>query len=72
MKEGIGIKEGAIVVITTEDCVTVADVKKRQLLRVNGKAVSGMEHNQVLNLNDEGERWEGDVCRNQPGGWGVL
>ena len=72
MKEGIGIKEGAIVVITTEDCVTVADVKNRQWLRVNGKAVSGMEHNQVLNLNDEGERWEGDVDGNEPYGWGVL
>ena len=72
MKVGIGIKEGAIAVITTEDCVTVADVKKRQLLRVNGEAVSGIEHNQVLNLSDDGERWEGDVLKNQPYGWGVL
>ena len=72
VKVGIGIKEGAIVVITTEDCVTVADVKKRQLLRVNGEAVSGIEHNQVLNLNDGGERWEGDVDDNEPYGWGVL
>ena len=72
MKEGIGIKEGAIVVITTEDCVTVADMTKRKLIRVNGKAVSGIEHNQVLNLNDEGERWEGDVDGNEPYGWGVL
>ena len=72
VKVGIGIKEGATAVITTEDCVTVADVKKRQLLRVNGKAVSGIEHNQVLNLNDEGKRWEGDVDGNEPYGWGVL
>ena len=72
VKEGIGIKEGEIAVIAAASCVTVGDVKKRQLLRVNRKAVSGIEHNQVLNLNDEGERWEGDVCRNQPGGWGVL
>ena len=72
VKVGIGIKEGATAVITTEDCVTVADVKKRQLLRVNGKAVSGIEHNQVLNLNDGGERWEGDVDDNEPYGWGVL
>ena len=72
MKEGIGIKEGAIAVITTENIVIVADVKKRQLLRVNGKAVSGIEHNQVLNLNDGGERWEGDVDGNEPYGWGVL
>ena len=71
-KEGIEVKEGAIVVVTTEDCVIVADVKKRKLIRVNGKAVSGIEHNQVLNLSDEGERWEGDVNGNEPYGWGVL
>ena len=71
-KVGIGIKEGEIAVIAAATCVVVGDVKKRQLLRVNGKAVSGIEHNQVLNLNDEGERWEGDVYRNQPDGWGVL
>ena len=26
----------------------------------------------VLNLSDDGERWEGDVLDNQPYGWGVL
>ncbi|KAM7454178.1 hypothetical protein BLSTO_05068 [Blastocystis sp. subtype 1] len=34
--------------------------------------VSGIEHKQVLDLNDDGERWEGDVLNNQPYGWGVL
>ena len=34
--------------------------------------VSGIEHKQVLDLNDDGERWEGDVLNNQPCGWGVL
>ena len=72
MKEGIGIKEGAIVVITTEDIVIVADVTKRELVRIDGEAVSGIEHNQVLNLSDGGERWEGDVDDNEPYGWGVL
>ena len=71
-KGGIGIKEGAIVVTTTQDCVIEADVTKRKLIRVNGKTVSGIEHNQVLNLSDEGERWEGDVNGNEPYGWGVL
>ena len=72
VKEGIGIKEGEIAVTATEDIAIVGDVKKRQLLRVNGEAVSGIEHNQVLNLSDEGERWEGDVNGNEPYGWGVL
>ena len=26
----------------------------------------------MLDLNDDGERWEGDVLSNQPYGWGVL
>ena len=34
--------------------------------------MSGIEHNQVLNLSDGGERWEGDVDDNEPYGWGVL
>ena len=33
---------------------------------------SGLERNRVLDLNDEGERWEGDVLHDQPYGWGML
>ena len=52
--------------------VIEVDVKSHQLLRVNEEEVSGIQHNQVLDLNDDGERWEGDVLRDQPYGWGVL
>ena len=31
-----------------------------------------VEHNLVLDLSDDGERWDGDVMCNQPFGWGVL
>ena len=48
------------------------DVDSRELLQVNGEDVNGIEHKQVLSLNDDGERWEGDVLNNQPYGWGVL
>ena len=48
------------------------NVDSRELLRVNGKDVRGVEHNVILNLSDDGERWEGDVLKNQPYGWGVL
>ncbi|KAM7453602.1 hypothetical protein BLSTO_05649 [Blastocystis sp. subtype 1] len=43
------------------------NVEKKAVLNV-----SGIEHKQVLDLNDDGERWEGDVLNNQPYGWGVL
>ena len=31
-----------------------------------------MGHHRVLDLNDDGERWEGDVLHDMPCGWGVL
>ena len=48
------------------------NVESRQLLSVNGEDVNGIERNQVLDLSDEGERWEGDVLYDKPYGWGVL
>ena len=54
------------------DGMIEGDVSKRELLVVNGEDVSEIEHNQVLDLSDDGERWEGDVLHNEPCGWGVL
>ena len=42
------------------------------LLRVNGEDVVGIEHAKVLDLSDDGKRWEGDVLNNEPYGWGLL
>ena len=52
--------------------VVEVDIASHRLLRVNGEEVGGIEHAQVLNLSDDGERWEGDVLNDQPYGWGVL
>ena len=52
--------------------VIEVNVDSHELLRVNGEDVNGIEHNEVLDLNDDGERWEGDVLNNKPYGWGVL
>ena len=52
--------------------VIEVSVDSHRLLRVNEEDVSGIDHNVVLDLNDEGERWEGDELNNQPYGWGVL
>ena len=70
--EGI-VKESASVLLElSREGVTEVNANARELLRVNGEEVSGIEHAQVLDLNDDGERWEGDVLHNQPYGWGVL
>ena len=50
----------------------IVDKDSRELLQVNGEDVSGIEHKQVLDLSDEGERWEGDVLHKEPYGWGAL
>ena len=49
-----------------------SNIVSRELLQVNGEDVNGIEHARVLDLNDEGERWEGDALNDKPYGWGVL
>ena len=70
--EGLIEKLPSIVVELCLNGVIEVDIASHKLIRVNGKDVSGIEHNQVLDLSDDGERWEGDVLDNQPYGWGVL
>ena len=70
--EGIVEKSASVLLELYVNRVIEVDIQAKQLLRVNGEDVSGIEHAQVLNLSDDGERWEGDVLDNQPYGWGVL
>ena len=68
---GVAERSSVVMELSVNRVIEV-DVKSHQLLRVNEEEVSGIQHNQVLDLNDDGERWEGDVLRDQPYGWGVL
>ena len=70
--QGLIEKPHSVVMELSMNRVVEADTRSHELLRVNGEDVSGIEHNQVLNLSDDGERWEGDVLNNQPYGWGVV
>ena len=69
--EGFTKKPMFVLAEVGKDRTIEVDMKKK-VLRVNGEAVSGIEHKQVLDLNDDGERWEGDVLHREPFGWGVL
>ena len=71
-QEGLIEKFPSIVMELCLNGVIEVDIASHTLLRVNGEDVKEIEHNQVLNLSDDGERWEGDVLNNQPYGWGVL
>ena len=70
--EGLIEKAHSVVVELCLNGVIEVNTTSHTLLRVNGEDVSGIEHSQVLDLNDDGERWEGDVLNNEPYGWGVL
>ena len=71
-QEGLVEKFPSVVMELCLDTVIEVDIASHTLLRVNGEEVSGVEHKRVLDLSDDGERWEGDVLNNQPYGWGVL
>ena len=71
-QEGLVEKEHSIVVAFSLNQVIEVDVQSRRLLRVNGEDVRGIKKNEVLDLSDDGERWEGDVLNNKPYGWGVV
>ena len=70
--EGLVEKIPSIVVELCLNGVIEVDIASHTLLRVNGEDVKGIEQAKVLDLSDDGERWEGDVLNNQPYGWGVL
>ena len=70
--EGVVEKTHPVVMELRLNRVIEVDTASHKLLKVNGEDVSGIEHAQVLDLSDDGERWEGDVLNNKPFGWGVL
>ena len=70
--EGIVRLSASVLAEVGREGVIEVNVDSHELLRVNGESVKGIEHSQVLDLSDDGERWEGDVLNNQPCGWGVL
>ena len=70
--EGLVEESSAVLLELCLDRVIEVNTDLHELLKVNGEEVSGIEHAQVLDLSDDGERWEGDVLNNQPYGWGML
>ena len=70
--EGIMEQSAAVLTMVSLNRVIEVNVKSRELLRVNGEEVKGIEHNRVLDLSDDGERWEGDILNDEPYGWGVV
>ena len=70
--EGLVEESSAVLLELCFDRVVEVNTNSHELLKVNGEEVKGIEHNVMLSLNDDGERWEGDVLNREPYGWGVL
>ena len=70
--KGVAWESSSVLCEISNNRMIEVNVDSHELLRVNGEEVNGIEHAKVLDLSDEGERWEGDVLNNQPYGWGVL
>ena len=70
--KGITKVNESVMVAGGEEGIVVADIEKRELLRADGMDLSGMEHDEIVDLSVEGDRWEGDVVDEKPCGWGVL
>ena len=70
--EGLVKKSLSVLLELSLNLVIEVNVASHTLIRVNGEEVKGIEPNQVLDLSDDGERWEGDVLNDEPYGWGVL
>ena len=70
--EGINELGGSIVVCTESRRVVVVDGDNGCLLQVGGADLSSIKHNEILDLSDEGNRWEGDVLNDEPFGWGIA
>ena len=70
--EGIAELGESLVVLTEDERVVVVDVGNRCLLQVEGADLSSMKYNEILDLSDEGNRWEGDVLKDSPYGWGIA
>ena len=65
--KGIEERNGDRIKEISERGTVEVSVEGKKVLHVNG-----IEQAQVLDLSDEGDRWEGDVLQNEPYGWGVL
>ena len=52
--------------------MVVANVEKKELLKLEGVDLKDVQHNQIVDLSVDGDRWEGDSLNGMPCGWGRL
>ena len=70
--EGLVEESSSVLLELSMNRVIEVNMDSHKLLKVNGEDVKGVKTNEVLDLSDDGERWEGNVLNNEPYGWGVV
>ena len=65
-------EEECIIRIISEKYTLQVDVKNKRFLHVSDCSLDGVKHNAILDLNVDGDRWEGDVLDSKPFGWGIA
>ena len=61
LSEGIAALTDSIWVEMRSDSIALFDLQSCQLLWTSNEQQNEIQPNQILNLSDEGDRWEGDV-----------
>ena len=69
---GIAYLTDSIIAEYTEYDMHIVNIATKEVLRMEHHELDQIKHNMVWDLNDEGERWEGDILYDSPCGWGVL
>ena len=50
----------------------MADVENQSFLRADDVDLNKVKHNAIVDLSNDGDRWEGDAVNGKPCGWGVF
>ena len=66
------VNDSVVVEYDREGMAVVVDVNEKRLLKVNDVDLSRVKHDEIVDLNADGDRWEGDVLDGKPWGLGVL
>ena len=66
------VNDSVLVECDSKDRVIVVDGKKKEVLNAEGADLSGLKRNEIVDLNVDGDRWEGDVLNDELFGWGVV
>lgn len=76
--EGFNVVSGvmrvndSLIVKEGEEGVIIVDAERKEMMKANELDLSGVKHDQIADLDVDGNRWEGDVVKEKPCGWGIV